>query len=73
LQGVDDVTGEPLVQREDDKPESLRRRLHLYSETSRPVLEVFRKYGVLTEFHGTTSLEIWNKMYQVLDEKIPSK
>ena len=32
VKGKDDVTGEPLVQREDDKPECVRKRLHSYDE-----------------------------------------
>ena len=32
--GIDDVTGEPLVQREDDKPESVRTRLEAYDKVS---------------------------------------
>jgi adenylate kinase family enzyme len=32
VEGKDDVTGEPLVQRDDDKPESVRKRLDAYDE-----------------------------------------
>lgn len=34
VKGKDDVTGEPLVQRDDDKPESVRKRLQTYDEVS---------------------------------------
>lgn len=34
VEGLDDVTGEPLVQREDDKPASVRTRLAAYDEVS---------------------------------------
>lgn len=32
VEGIDDETGEPLVQRDDDKPESVRKRLDAYDE-----------------------------------------
>ncbi len=40
-EGVDDVTGEPLVQREDDREETVRRRLDVYHEQTRPLVEFY--------------------------------
>ena len=37
--GVDDVTGEPLVQRDDDKEETVRKRLDVYSAQTRPLVD----------------------------------
>lgn len=37
--GQDDVTGEPLVQREDDKPEIVRARLQDYHEQTEPIID----------------------------------
>ena len=34
VEGIDDITGEPLVQRDDDKPESVRTRLSAYDQVS---------------------------------------
>ena len=39
--GVDDVTGEPLVQREDDREETVRRRLDVYHEQTRPLVDFY--------------------------------
>lgn len=39
--GKDDITGEPLVQREDDKEETLRRRLKVYYEQTQPMIAYF--------------------------------
>ena len=47
LQGLDDVTGERLVQRDDDTPETVTRRLRAYQTQTEPVLEYFR-YGQTT-------------------------
>lgn len=40
--GIDDVTGEPLVQRDDDKPETVRQRLETYNRQTKPVLEYYK-------------------------------
>lgn len=41
-EGVDDSTGEPLVRRPDDEPESVRKRLAIYHKETAPVLEKLR-------------------------------
>ncbi len=45
VDGLDDVTGEPLVQRNDDKPEVLKERLSIYAEVTAPILNIFREAG----------------------------
>lgn len=42
LQGIDDVTGEELIQREDDKPETVRKRLETYQQHTEPLLNYYR-------------------------------
>jgi len=59
VDGKDDETGEDLVQREDDKPESVRNRLEVFQASTEPVLEFYRKQGILQDFHGTESKKIW--------------
>ncbi len=39
--GLDDVTGEPLVQREDDKAETVKKRLDVYSAQTRPLVDYY--------------------------------
>lgn len=41
-QGTDDITGELLVQRDDDKPETVMKRLKSYEAETKPVLEYYR-------------------------------
>lgn len=41
--GQDDVTGEALVQREDDKEETIRKRLALYHEQTRPLVQFYTR------------------------------
>ena len=40
-EGVDDVTGEALVQREDDKEETVKKRLEVYSQQTRPLVDYY--------------------------------
>ena len=40
-EGVDDVTGEPLVQRDDDKEDTVRKRLEVYSQQTRPLVDYY--------------------------------
>ncbi|KMQ89750.1 gtp:amp phosphotransferase mitochondrial [Lasius niger] len=60
--GKDDITGEPLSQREDDKPEVVQRRLQDYVTKTEPVVRFYREIGVLKDFHGNTTDEMWPKI-----------
>ena len=40
--GIDDVTGEPLVQREDDKEETVKNRLNIYHEQTEPLINYYQ-------------------------------
>ena len=42
--GVDDITGEPLIQREDDKEETVRKRLEVYQAQTRPLVDYYAKW-----------------------------
>jgi len=44
--GVDDVTGEPLIQRDDDKEETVRKRLQVYNDQTRPLVEYYSSWAV---------------------------
>ena len=43
--GTDDVTGEPLVQRDDDKEETVRKRLQVYSDQTRPLVDYYANWA----------------------------
>ncbi|MDB5965939.1 MAG: adenylate kinase [Polaromonas sp.] len=45
VEGKDDVTGEPLIQREDDKEETVRKRLEVYSAQTRPLVEYYSSWA----------------------------
>jgi adenylate kinase len=46
VEGQDDATGEPLVQRDDDKEETVRKRLEVYRKQTRPLIEHYRQRPV---------------------------
>lgn len=41
----DDVTGEPLIQRDDDKEETVRKRLEVYHEQTEPLIDYYSKWS----------------------------
>jgi adenylate kinase len=43
--GVDDVSGEPLIQREDDKEETVKKRLDVYSAQTRPLVDYYSSWA----------------------------
>ena len=44
-EGVDDLTGEALVQRDDDKEETVRKRLDVYSQQTRPLVDYYAAWA----------------------------
>lgn len=45
VNGLDDVTGEPLVQRDDDQEETVKKRLDVYSAQTRPLVDYYRNWA----------------------------
>ena len=45
VDGIDDVTGEPLIQRDDDKEETVRTRLDVYSQQTRPLVDYYENWA----------------------------
>ncbi|XP_071760395.1 GTP:AMP phosphotransferase AK3, mitochondrial [Centroberyx gerrardi] len=70
--GLDDVTGEPLAQRDDDTPDTVTRRLKAYETQTEPVLEYYRSKGVLETFSGTETNKIWPHVQAFLHKKLSS-
>ncbi|XP_077863527.1 GTP:AMP phosphotransferase AK3, mitochondrial-like [Saccoglossus kowalevskii] len=71
VMGIDDVTGEQLVQRQDDKPDTVRQRLNSYEQQITPVLEFYRDKGILKTFDGTGSDTVWPLVCEYLLTKVP--
>lgn len=45
VEGKDDETGEPLVQRDDDKEETVKKRLDVYSAQTRPLVDYYSRWA----------------------------
>jgi adenylate kinase len=45
VEDTDDITGEPLVQREDDKEETVRKRLEVYETQTRPLVDYYGQWA----------------------------
>ncbi len=45
VEGLDDVTGEPLIQRDDDKEETVRKRLEVYQKQTRPLVDCYSQWA----------------------------
>lgn len=56
-EGICDVCGQELVLRDDDKPETVQKRLEVYHKQTQPLIDYYRGAGVLAEVDGTKDLE----------------
>jgi adenylate kinase len=45
VEGIDDVTGEPLIQRDDDKEETVKKRLDVYVAQTKPLIEYYNNWA----------------------------
>ena len=52
---VCDQCGKPLTQRDDDKPETVKKRLKTYHEQTEPLIDYYDERGLLRRFDGTRS------------------
>jgi adenylate kinase len=50
--GKDDVTGEPLIQRDDDREETVRKRLEVYRRQTRPLVEYYTRWAAAGDAHA---------------------
>ena len=56
-EGICDVCGQQLVLRDDDKPETVKKRLDVYHDQTQPLIEYYKKAGVIAEVDGTLDME----------------
>jgi len=65
IEGKDDITGEPLVQRSDDNEETLKKRLEVYHLMTGPVLDYYRSQGKLISIDASRSA---NEVYAAIEK-----
>ena len=70
--GRDDVTGEPLTRRADDDLDTWRCRLKKFDETSRPLLEHYRRKNLVLTVKGNSSDEITPALFREIERKFAS-
>ena len=56
-EGVCDQDGSRLIQRDDDKEETIRRRLEVYHAQTEPLIDYYDEIGLLRRFDGTRSAD----------------
>ncbi|KAJ5807859.1 hypothetical protein N7474_009128 [Penicillium riverlandense] len=67
--GKDDVTGEPLTQREDDSIDTWKQRLRKFEETSKALLEHYDRRGCLWRVEGNSSDEISPQLFAEVERR----
>ena len=67
LEDTCDSCGEKLILRDDDKPETVKKRLDVYHEQTQPLIDYYSKKGVLAEVDGTQAMDdVFNAIVNVL-------
>lgn len=56
-EGIDDVDGQPLIQRDDDHREAVERRIDLYFENTQPLIDYYKSRGVVTEIEADQPID----------------
>lgn len=56
-EGICDTCGAELILRDDDKPETVQKRLGVYHEQTQPLIDYYSKKGILKEVDGTMDME----------------
>ena len=56
-EGICDRCGSEVVLRDDDKPETVQKRLNVYHEQTQPLIDYYKKQGILKSVDGTKPME----------------
>lgn len=65
---TDDVTGEPLIQRSDDNPDALRKRLVTYHDQTAPVVKYYQKNGIWKGLDASQQPGVvWKQMREIFE------
>ena len=66
-EGVCDTCGKELILRDDDKPETVKKRLDVYHEQTQPLIDYYTEKGALVEVDGTVDMEdVFNAIVKIL-------
>ena len=68
-EGICDKCGSELVLRDDDKPETVEKRLKVYHEQTQPLIDYYNKKGILREVDGSQDMkDVFNAIVAILGE-----
>jgi len=62
VEGKDDVTGDPLIQRDDDKEETVRKRLQVYDDQTRPLVDYYSSWAAKANPTGKVKAPAYRKV-----------
>lgn len=69
-EGICDVCGGELILRDDDKPETVQKRLNVYHEQTQPLIDYYTKAGALRTVDGTIDIdEVFAAIVKILEDK----
>lgn len=69
VEGICDACGAELILRDDDKPETVQKRLQIYHEQTQPLIDYYTKKNILVEVDGTKDMaEVFEAIVKVLGE-----
>ena len=69
VEGICDRCGKELILRDDDKPETVKKRLDVYHEQTQPLIDYYTKQGSLVEVDGTQAMEdVFTSIVKILGE-----
>ena len=77
--GKDDMSGDALVQREDDREETVRQRLAVYRQQTRPLIDYYYRWGQSGDtsapaYHSIsgvgTMAEVRDRLFEILGESV---
>lgn len=65
-QGKCDYCGEALIQREDDKPEKVKKRLRVYEKQTKPLIEYYKEAGLLKTIKTSSISKVYTGVVKIL-------
>ena len=69
VDGVCDACGEKLVLRDDDKPETVQKRLGVYHDQTQPLIDYYTNKGIIAEVDGTQDMnDVFAAIVKILGE-----
>ena len=67
-EGICDTCGKELILRDDDKPETVQKRLNVYHEQTQPLIDYYTKEGILHKVDGTIDIdEVFGQIVKLLE------